>query len=390
MVEQLLIETVFWGAVYGLLHTYALYPLVLFAVATCRRQTRPTRPSDEYPTVTLVIAAYNEKEIIEAKLTNCLELNYPREKLDIVVFSDASTDRTDEIVESYADRGIELRRFDGRIGKTACQNRVAAAAESEILVFSDANSIYEPDAITELVRGFAPGVGCVVGELRYTTENGVEGESAYWRYEQLIKRLESDFHSLVTSNGSIYAVRTASYVPQHPKANSDFSEVLSLVENGERVTYVPTAIAREPVGDTDSELGRRIRITTRSWNTITEYRHLLNPFSYPVFSFQLLSHKLLRWLSPVFLLVALLTNGALVVVSANPVYELLFSLQLAFYALAAYGAVAERTSLPSWLYFHVPYYFLVANYGMLAGLLRFLAGENIVTWETERRDTDCR
>lgn len=248
--------------------------------------------------------------------------------------------------------------------------------------------MYEPDAISELVHSFAPGVGCVVGELRYITENGVEGESAYWRYEQLIKRLESAFNYLVTSNGSIYAVRMASYVPQHPGAISDFSEPLSLVENGERVKYAPTAIAREPVGETNSELARRIRITTRSWNTLTDYFRLLNPVSYPVFSFQLLSHKVLRWLLPVFLFIALLTNGALVMVSANLVYELLFGLQLTFYALAFCGAVADRTLPPSLLYFHIPYYFLVANYGMLVGLLQFLAGENIVTWETESRDVE--
>lgn len=384
--SALLFVFVFCGSALALAHTYFLYPAFLSVARRVRKSSLPVGSLDTYPPVVLIIAAYNEEDVIAEKIENSLELDYPREKLDIVVFSDASSDRTDEIVESYADEGVRLMRIEGRVGKTACQNRVVEAVDGDIVVFSDANSMYEPDAITELVRGFAPGIGCVVGELRYTTEDGVEGESAYWRYERLLKRLESEVHSLVSGNGSIYAVRASSYVPLDPDATSDFAEPLALVENGEIVTYAPDAVARERTGDsTQSELSRRTRIVTRSWNTVAAYAGLLNPFEYPVFSFQLVSHKLLRWLSPLFLLLALLSNVLLVLLPSNPIYDVFLALQLLFYGLAVWGAVADYLSISSPLYAHVPYYFLVANYGMTAGLLRFLHGRNVVTWETESR-----
>lgn len=389
MVETLLTLIgllVFWGAVFGLVQTYFLYPIILFIASRLQEPSKLTTLIDEYPSVSLIIAAYNEEDIIAEKIENSLDLIYPDEKLEIIVFSDESSDRTDEIVKSYADEGIGLMRIEGRVGKTECQNRVAEAVESDILVFSDANSMYEPDAITNLVRTFDPDVGCVVGELRYSVDGGVRGESIYWQYEQYIKRLESAVNSLVGANGSIYAVRASSYVPLPRGETSDFAEPLSIVENGGVVKYAADAVAREQTGaSTRSELDRRKRIVTRTWNTLTNYTRLLNPFEYPVFSFQLVSHKLLRWLSPVFLLLALVSNALLVALSSNPVYDVTFALQLLFYGLAAVGSITDRLSIDSLPYIQVPYYFLVANYGMSVGLYRFLGGTNIVTWETESR-----
>lgn len=377
---------VFLTSSFVLFHTYFLYPVVLSIADRLQGNSQSDQPLAEYPTVALIIAAYNEEDIIAEKIENSLELNYPSEKLEIIVFSDASSDRTDEIVASYAEEGVQLMRIEGRVGKTECQNRVAEAVESDILVFSDANSMYKPDAITSIVRTFSPGVGCVVGELRYTTEGGVEGESTYWQYEQLLKKLESSVNSLVGANGSIYAVRSHSYVPLPRSATSDFAEPLAIVESGEAVKYASDAVAWERTGDsTQSELSRRKRIVTRSWNTITDYTSLLNPFQYPVFSYQLFSHKIFRWLSPLFLLLVFVSNALLTVFSANPVYSVVFGLQLLFYGLAAVGFLTDRLSIPSLFYTHVPYYFLVANYGMSVGLFRFLQGMNVVTWETESR-----
>lgn len=381
---------VFWGAALGLVQTYFLYPIILFLAAQFQGSSQFASSIDEYPSVAVVIAAYNEDEIISDKIENSLELTYPSEKLEIIVFSDASSDRTDEIVRSYADEGVRLMRIEGRVGKTECQNRVAEAVESDILVFSDANSMYEPDAITNLVRRFSPGVGCVVGELRYSVDNegesGVEGESVYWQYEQYIKRLESAVNSLVGANGSIYAIRASSYVPLPREETSDFGEPLSIVKTGEAVKYATDAIAREQTGEsTQSELNRRKRIITRTWNTLTNYTRLLNPFKYPRFSFQLISHKLLRWLSPVFLLLTLVSNVLLVALSSSPVYAVTLALQFLFYGLAVVGAITDRFSIDSLPYVHVPYYFLVANYGMSVGLYQFLGGMNVVTWETESR-----
>lgn len=369
-----------------LVHSYFLYPIILAIAGRFQESSPSDEPVAEYPTVALIIAAYNEEEIIAQKIENSLELSYPSEKLEIIVFSDASSDRTDDIVRSYAEQGVQLMRIEGRVGKTECQNRVAEAVESDILVFSDANSMYDADAISSLVRAFSPGVGCVAGELRYTAEDGVEGESVYWQYEQLLKTLESRVNSLVGANGSIYAVRASSYIPLARTATSDFAEPLAIVENGETVKYAANAVARERTGEsTQSELSRRKRIVTRSWNTITDYTGLLNPLEHPVFSYQLFTHKLLRWLSPLFLLFVFVSNALLAGLSANVVFDVVFVLQLLFYGLAVVGFTTDQLSLPSLFYTHVPYYFLVANYGMSVGLFRFLRGMNVVTWETESR-----
>ncbi|WP_293026666.1 glycosyltransferase [Natronococcus sp.] len=370
-----------------LVHSYFLY-LPLLALLAKVTPTPDSSIPASLPSVALVIAAYNEEEIIAEKIENSLELEYPDDRLSVVVFSDASSDRTDEIVRSYADEGVDLVRIEGRVGKTECQNRVADAVDEEIIVFSDANSMYEPDAIRELVASFGPDVGCVVGELKYRDSSDVDGESIYWRYESLIKRLESAVGSSVTGNGAIYAVRNSSYVPLQRGAISDFAEPLAIVKNGERVAYTADAVAWESTEETvDDELDRRSRIVTRSWHTVANNAELLNPVRYPVFSVQLLSHKVLRWLSPILLAVALLSNLALVFVSASPLYLALLGAQMAFYALALVGAALDRTSLSPPIVVHVPHFFVVANYGMLVGLWNFLRRENIVTWNTTARDS---
>ncbi|WP_090508312.1 glycosyltransferase family 2 protein [Natronorubrum sediminis] len=371
-----------------LFHTYALYVPILYVLSSIFPNSSTDRP-DDTPSVALVIAAYNEADVIAEKIENSLALAYPDDELSIVVFSDASSDDTDEIVRSYADDGVELVRIEGRVGKTECQNRVVAQRDEDIIVFSDANSMYDPDAIRNLVSSFAPGVGCVVGELTYRDSSDVDGESVYWRYESLIKRLESKLNSSAAGNGSIYAVRRSSYVPLQSGAISDFAEPLAIVGSGERVTYAPDAVAWENTGEgVDEELERRSRIVTRAWHTLANNLQLLNPVRHPVFAFQLTSHKLLRWLSPVFLGVALAANLGLVLVDSSPLYLGLLAAQLACYGLAGVGALLERTSISTPTVVHIPHYFVVANYGMLVGLWNFLQGENIVTWDTASRQSD--
>ncbi|WP_209438254.1 glycosyltransferase [Natronococcus sp. JC468] len=371
-----------------LVHSYFLYPATLALLAQLI-STPDSTGSDTLPSVALVIAAYNEEEIIAEKIENSLALEYPADRLSIVVFSDASSDRTDEIVRSYADEGVELVRVEGRVGKTECQNRVVDRVDEEVVVFSDANSMYEPDAIRELVAAFGPDVGCVVGELTYRDSSAVDGESVYWRYESLLKCLESAVGSSVTGNGAIYAVRASSYVPLRRDAISDFAEPLAIVRNGQRVAYTADAVARERTEATvDDELARRCRIVTRSWHTVANNAALLNPVRYPLFSFQLLSHKVLRWLSPLFLAGAFLSNLGLVLVAPSPLYLAAFGAQVVFYGLATVGAALDRAAVSPPTIVHVPHFFLVANYGMLAGLWNFLRRENIVTWNTTSRESE--
>jgi glycosyltransferase involved in cell wall biosynthesis len=371
------------------LHVYVLYPIQLYILGSfLDRSVEIDRPDEELPTVSLVVAAYNEAEIIEDKILNSLELDYPEEKLDIVVFSDASSDGTDEIARSYRSEGVHLERIEGRVGKTECQNRVTAMLETDIIVYSDADSMYEPNAIRRLVARFDEDVGCVVGELRYRNY-GVEAESAYRRLEQLIKRLEPRVSSIVGGNGSIYAVRRDSYVPLPPDQISDFAEPLAVVRNGERAEYAHDAIAWENTGETtQSEMTRRIRISTRLWHGLTDYLELLNPVRYPLFSYQLASHMPLRWLSPVYLAVAGISNVALVLTTGGLLYPLLLAGQAVCYAAAGIGGLLDRLGLPNPKPLYVPYYFLVLNYSLLIGLTNFLRNRNIVTWETETRVHD--
>ncbi|WP_199241417.1 glycosyltransferase family 2 protein [Halorubrum sp. ARQ200] len=385
VILEAVLSTLFLLSGLALAHTYFLYPITL-QLWTRFVSDRGAATSEDRPSVALIIAAYNEEEVIAEKIENSLQLEYPENELDIVVFSDASDDRTDEIVEEYEEQGVSLIQIEGRVGKTECQNRVADLVEEDILVFSDANSMYEPDAISELVSRFAPGVGCVVGELRYREASDVGGESVYWRYESWIKRLESRFYSLVTGNGSIYAVKVDSYVPQPADAISDFTEPLSILRNGERVVYAPGAVAwEETESSTADELQRRVRIVTRSWNSIVRFRDLLEPLRNTRIAYQLWSHKMLRWLSPVLLFGVLVANVGLVLVMPLVIFELLLAGQLLFYLFATVGWVTDRLDIEDPILTHVPFYFLQANYGMILGFVEFMRGNNIVTWETSDR-----
>jgi cellulose synthase/poly-beta-1,6-N-acetylglucosamine synthase-like glycosyltransferase len=384
-----ILEIVFWATALLLFHVYVLYPVTLVLLGSVLdRSVSRELDEDRLPTVALVIAAYNEEEVIEQKIRNSLELDYPRDKLTIIVFSDASSDRTDDIVRSYEDSGVRLERIEGRVGKTECQNRVIEQIDSEIVVFSDADSMYEPEAIRKLLEKFGPGVGCVVGELQYQQYN-VEAESAYRTFEKIIKRLEPKVSSIVGGNGAIYAVRRSSYVPLPSDHISDFAEPLAVVRRGERVEYAPEARAWENTGESVGvEMSRRIRISTRSWHTFLDFTSLLNPLQNPLFSFQLASHHLIRWLSPVLLGIVAVTNVLLVFLHPGLLYRLLLLGQVLFYLLATAGGILTRFGLPRPKPVYVPYYFLVLNYSLVVALWNVIRGRNIITWETEQRTTE--
>lgn len=370
-----------------ILYTYFLYPIGLFAVSRLVSASNPRRSFEtdaELPTVTLIVAAYNEEDVIAKKIENCLDLDYPREKLDVVVFSDASSDRTDEIVRSYADRGVELVRIEGRVGKTECQNRVAERVDRDILVFSDANAMYEPDAIRRLVSRFEPDVGCVVGEVKHTQDDDdVKGESVYWTYRRLIKRFESRLGSVVVGNGAIYAVRRSDYVPLSPDLTSDFAEPLAIRERGKRIKYAPDAIAWErTAGSVEVECSRKIRITTRSWHTVWQYLGLMNPFEYGTYSLQLLTNTVLWWCTPLLFAATFLSTALLLWFTENVLFALIIEGYTVVAILGLLGHYLERkdASVPDVL--HISYYFLIGNYSLIVGGLNFLRGRNIVTWET--------
>jgi len=379
------IRIVFWSVVFLLFYIYFGYPLLLYLLSLFRRSR--VRTDETYrPIVSLIIAAYNEEAVIGEKIENSLQLDYPKDKLEIIVFSDASTDRTDEIVKSYADQGVKLLRIEERKGKTYCQNEAAKIAQGKILVFSDANSMYEPNAVRKLVRHFADErVGCVSGELRYRSDKGsVEGERTYWKYEQTIKRLESRVSSVVGGNGSIYAVRQELFESLPSDALEDFVRPLRLVQKGYRVIYEPNALNWETAAPNPSrEFQRRVRIVTRSVYSLFRdkaLRTLLNPFRYGIFSVQLWSHKVLRWFSGLFSLLMFTLN--IFLLEQGTMYTVTMAGQGAFYLLAFWGFISETAlnrrapKLP-----HIAYYFCLSCYAMLKGVYNGLRGRTIVTWQ---------
>ena len=361
------------------------YPIALALVVPFMRRTRHC--ADAEPTVTLVIAAHNEERCLAAKLENSLALDYPRERLEIIVASDGSSDRTHEIAESYADRGVILRAFP-RMGKTSVQNHVARTATGDILVFSDANAAYRPNAIRKLVRNFAdPAVACVSGQLVYEVQGqgAGDGEGSYWNYEKFMKRHESELSSLIGANGSIYAVRRADYIEIDSDLISDLVEPLALVRSGKRVVYEPEAISVEEASTSYSvEFRRKVRILTRSIKGLLHMRELLNPLRFGVFSLQLLVHKLLRYTVPYFLGLGFLSLAGL---AAMGRYQLPFA--LAAVAVAAAILVGRwtqpRRSNVIFRICHLLYYYLVVNYALLPAWMNIVRGTRMTVWVPDRK-----
>lgn len=379
----------FWVLLLILFYSTCGYGLLLVLLGFFKRYSPPLTAAGSFPDVTLVIAAYNEEKIIAEKIENSLQLDYAEDKLEIIVFSDGSTDNTDKIVMGYAARGVKLLRIDGRRGKTHCKNEAAKIARGEIIVFSDANSIYEPDSFRRLFYHFAdPAVGCVSGELRYLADKGVvKGEALYWTYEQHIKRLESAIGALTTANGAIYALRRSAWQPLPEKVTDDFAAALSARQKGFRVLYEPRAVAREYTApSTHMEYQRRLRMVRRAaYSLLREpsLRRLLNPFKHGFFSIQLWSHKILRWLTGAILLALFVLNICLL--RQGPFYILTAVCQMIFYALAFCGYLwEEKLNLKTPRAFHLPYYLLLSFTASLQGFYHALQGKTEVSWKPHR------
>ena len=372
----------FWASVFLVAHTYLIYPILLYLLTVGRRTPRYA-PPEELPGVAIIIAAYNEEAVLRAKLENTLAIDYPAEKLDVVVVSDASTDGTDRIVSDFAGRRVRLHRMPERSGKTAAQNAGVELARGAFLVFSDANSMYAPDALRQLLAPFADaGVGCVCGELQYVNpgEGGAgKGEGVYWRYEQFLKLRESMLSSALGANGAIYALRRDCFEVLGSEIISDFIMPIRVWRQGYRVVYAPLAVATEySTGTFGDECRRRRRIVSRSLYGLWTERGVLNPAAHLLFAFQIVSHKLLRWLVPVFLLAALGLN--LLLAGEEEIYRVPMALQGAFYGLALLGMALPERLGGYWL-FYIPAYFCATNWGALLGLLHFLSGRRHRVWQ---------
>ncbi len=378
-------ETLFWGSVLLIFYVYLGYPLLLLVMHMLFR-SEPVRKQDIEPDVTLIISAYNEEDVIARKLENSLALDYPAEKLEILVISDCSDDRTDEIVASFADRGVKLLRMPERGGKTVGLNAAVPQAKGEIIIFSDANAMYDRNVVRAIVRNFADErVGAVTCESRYEIEEGdtsTESENLYWRYELALKRLESELGSLVGGDGAIYAIRKALYRRMKPSDLSDFVNPLQIVSQGFRNVYEPEAFSFEKGGESfEKEFRRKVRIVNRAWRGMMSMRHVLNPFRYGFFAIQAISHKLLRWLVPAFMVVAFVSNISLL--GEHIFYKFTFTLQVLFYLLAVVGWLQSRREEIARM-FYIPYYFCLVNWASLKGIIENYTGRTYTVWNTVR------
>jgi len=376
-------ELLFWVCLVAGLYPYVGYPLCLWLLRSVR--ARPVQGGAFTPRVTVVIAAYNEAHSIVATVRNKLAQDYPPQLLQVLVASDASTDATDALLESLTreDARVGFLRQEPRSGKTAALNRLIERADGEIIVFADANSMYRPQTLRELLAPFAdPAVGYVTGRMLYVDAHGSlvgDGCSAYMRYENRLRSLESDLGSVVGVDGGVDAVRRALYRPMRPDQLPDFVLPLAVVEQGCRVVFAPAAVLEEEtLATAGAEYRMRVRVALRALWALRDKRRLLNPLRFPLFSWQLLSHKLLRYLSFLPLAAAALLNWTLL--SQGPLYRWLAAGQVAL-VLLALAARAGPGPLRRFALARYSYYFLLLNAASAVALARFVRGQKQVLWQ---------
>lgn len=377
-------QIVFWTCAGLLCYVYIGYPLLVFIVS--RLSPKPIVRGAFEPLVTILITAYNEERAIRRKLENTLEIDYPSEKLEILVASDGSTDETDNIVKEFAGRGVKLFRQDGRLGKTYTQNKAVEIASGEVILFSDATTAYQPDVLHQILPNFADqSVGCVAGKLVYvddSSSNVGKGARSYWNYETFLKESESRACSLIGASGCLYAVRKSAYEPMYPEACSDFLICTVVYRRGLRSVYEPNAVCTEETNrHADNEMRMRVRVISQTFTDLWRNREMLNPFRTGFYAIELISHKLLRYAVPAFLALIFISSGILA--NGHVFFSAAFALQILFYLSAFAGWVLEKNGKRLTLLV-VPLYFVMANLASTIGFYKFLKGERYARWEPIR------
>ncbi|MFH1011145.1 MAG: glycosyltransferase family 2 protein [bacterium] len=374
----------FWAGLVGILHTYLFYPLSLLLLA--RKSPPPPEEPREWPSVSILIPAYNEEAHIGAKIENCLDLDYPSEKLEILIGSDCSSDRTAEIVKSHADSRLRLFEMEQRSGKVGVLNRLAREARGDIFLFTDANTCLDKAAARMLARHFGnPDVGAVSGRSDKIPPQGateVHGETLYRKYEITLKRLESNLGGTCGAFGALYAIRRAQFTPfpadgQH----DDMVQLLRAVRQGKRVIFEPTAISSEETETSiPGEFRRRARFGIGNFQTLAKMGHMIHP-RYGATAYIFFSHKVLRWLSP-FLLLAVFA-GSLILRNFF-FYKIVLWLQIVFYGLAAIGGILNQLGicLPG---ITLIYHFAALNVAFFLSFFGWLRGRRSVIWERSER-----
>lgn len=378
---------IFWGAVFLILYTYVLFPLLIFLRGSLLR--RPYKAGDFEPHVSILIAARNEAENIKAKLENLLALDYPADKMEIIVASDGSEDETNALVQGFAGRGVRLLALP-RVGKAQALNEAVAAASFDILVFSDANSMFVPNALRSLLKPLAdPSVGGVAGNQCYlprgSTALAHDGEKSYWNFDRRLKMLESEAGNVISATGSLYAIRRNLFLTVPDGVTDDFVTSTAVILQGFRLVFAPEAVTYEPMAASSKhEFGRKLRISTRGLQAVLARRALLNPFRYGFYAVQLFSHKVLRRLVAFPLLILFIISPLLW--SQGLLYQLAFLGQLGFYSMALLGLLFSQSRLSRMKVFTLPFYFCMVNIASFLAAVNVLSGRRIAKWEPQRQE----
>jgi cellulose synthase/poly-beta-1,6-N-acetylglucosamine synthase-like glycosyltransferase len=371
----LLLQILFWASLAALVWTHLGYPL--FVAFWSRLRPWPVAKADVLPTVSLIIPAYNEQDVIEAKLENALRLDYPRNRLEILVTSDASTDATHEIVRRFAGRGVRLLVCD-RGGKVAAQDRAVRETTGEVVAFGDANVGWDPDALLEIVKPFAdPRVGMVCGYVRLVNpEGGTNQEGLYWRYEMWLRQRESRLHSITGSNGAIYAVRRDAYREVDPRFGHDMSFPYLMVQNGYRAVYEPDARGVESMTtDIEDEFRRKVRMFEHAWLMLFR-GHMFGLRRLGLtYWIELVSHRLLRYWSGPLHIVLLVTSALLA--TQGWIYAAVLAAQMAGLAMAALSIVTGGRFRP----LRVLHYYLLVTLATVIALTGYLRRGVPATWD---------
>lgn len=395
---MLFLQLLFWFLVFVVIYTYVGYGILLYAMIKIKRIFKSRRNSQSYassyePDVTLFIAAYNEKDYVQQKMTNSLALDYPKDKLHIVWVTDGSDDGTPEVLRKY--ENVTVHHLPERNGKISAMNRGIKFVNTPLVVFSDANTLLGKESVRRIVQLFStPTVGCVSGEKRIIDkESDVAsgaGEGLYWKYESALKKWDAELYSVVGAAGELFAIRTELYREvEKDTLLDDFIISLRVAQDGYTIQYDPEAYAIETASaNVKEELKRKVRISAGGIQSVVRLRSLLNIFKYGTLSFQYISHRVLRWtLTPLCLLLLIPTGYTLAynegLLSAG-MYSVLFWMQIVFYIAALTGWFLENRSTSIKVLF-VPYYFFIMNLSVFLGFVRYIKKSQSVNWERAKR-----
>lgn len=390
-------KIIFWLCLALVVYTYVGYGAVLYIILKVkniffRRETTPILPLDPQllPDVTLMICAYNEADVIEEKMQNIRALNYPQDKLCVMWVTDGSNDNSNELLQAYPE--VKLVYSPERKGKAAAMQHGLQENKAEYVIFTDANTMLNADAIREIVRQFMKkNVSCVSGEKRVAARHAgqatAEGEGVYWKYESMLKRWDSELYSAMGAAGELFAVRMSHYLPAPSNALlDDFMMSMLILKDGHRIAYTNEAYATEyGSASTAEESKRKRRIAAGGLQSIWWLRSLMNPFAYPKVAFQYVSHRVLRWsITPLALFALFPLNLLLLFASGSLIYQLLFLLQLFFYLSALTGHILKVSGRRNKL-LYIPCYFLFMNLNVFLGIGYLMSHKDSGTWEKAQR-----